>query len=73
MLCTIFTILIHRKRDFGRTNEKLVEVIRAELREMGIHEKRLHFRQVVLLSFNVLTNFISDYTVVILNLGKLLE
>ena len=53
--------------------EKLVEGVRAELREMGVEEKRLHFRPMVLPIFKVLPKFISDYAAEIRRLGKLPE
>ena len=53
--------------------EKLVEGVRAELREMAVEEERLHFRPMVLPIFKVLPRFISDYAAEIRRLGKLPE
>ena len=46
----------------ARLAEKLVERMRAELREVGIYKEWLHFREMVLLIFKVLPKFIYDYT-----------
>jgi heterodisulfide reductase subunit A len=53
--------------------EKLVEVVKEELKALNIESERIMFQPMVLPIFKVLPKFISDYTTKIKQLGKIPE